>query len=285
VPCLLALITTACGGIGNPTTPLAAPTPSASAPPSTAEPTPWMPIPEKIGEQARLAVTFPDSSEAVFAYPAHLNLATMGVQPDVDLLWGERWVGAIVFSHGGAIGRLLEGAEPVALHTLDGQTIEEWLARPRRGRHQETARWLVFSLRTWTVHVPLNAQMDPADVIGRVRPYQTDRGFVAIEVAQPADLPEVYGVAGGPQLAFGDRDPLPDFVLPGQDGLLINVAPSKCGAYQPSTQVLGSSTHGSVCLEGELFVNGTSFSDTEQTRRKLAEVVEGLRLLELEPAA
>jgi hypothetical protein len=127
--------------------------------------------------------------------------------------------------------------------------------------------------------------MDPTDVIDRVRPYQTDRGFLAIDVTQPAALAEGYGEAGGPQLAFGDHNALPDFIRSGQDGLLINVAPSKCGAYQPSTQVLGSSTHGSVCLEGELFVNGTSFSNTEPSRQKLSDIVEGVRLQKLEPAA
>jgi hypothetical protein len=40
-----------------------------------------------------------------------------------------------------------------------------------------------------------------------------------------------------------------------------------------------------ACLAGELFVNGTSFSDTEQSRQKLAKVVEELRILELEPAS
>jgi hypothetical protein len=238
-----------------------------------------------MGEEARLALTFPDGSEATVAYPEHLDLAAMGVQPDVDLLWHERWVGAIVFSHGGPTERLLLGAEPARVHILDGQAVEEWPARPRTGRHSETTRWLVFHLASWTVHVPLNSRTDAGEVIHAVHPYETDEGFVAVEVTQPAALAKGYGEAGGAQLAFGDQDPLPDYVRTGQQGLLIDVAPSKCGAFQPSTQILGSSTYGSVCLEGQLFVNGTSFSAPEQSRQKLAEIVKALRLVGLKSAS
>jgi hypothetical protein len=131
----------------------------------------------------------------------------------------------------------------------------------------------------------LNSRTDAGEILHAVHPYETEEGFVAVDVTHPAALAEGYGEAGGPQLAFGDHNALPDFIRSGQDGLLINVAPSKCGAYQPSTQVLGSSTHGSVCLEGELFVNGTSFSNTEPSRQKLSDIVEGVRLQKLEPAA
>jgi hypothetical protein len=61
------------------------------------------------------------------------------------------------------------------------------------------------------------------------------------------------------------------------------VAPSDCREFQPSIQLDGS--YGSACLAGELFVNGTSFSDTHDGQSKLAEIVKGLRLLELEPAS
>jgi hypothetical protein len=86
-----------------------------------------------------------------------------------------------------------------------------------------------------------------------------------------------------PQLAFGDRDPLLDLVRPGPDGLPVDLAPSDYGAFQAPSQVHGS--YGSACLAGELFVNGMSFSDMEQSRQKLAKVVEELRILELEPAS
>jgi hypothetical protein len=241
-----------------------------------------MPIPEEARGEARLTLTFPDGTSAVLSYPAHLDLAGMGIQPDLDLGWKGRWVGAIVFSRGGPERRILAGTEPVTVHERDGAAIEEWEARERSGRHQATDAWLVYELASWTVHVPLNDRTDPEDVLDRVRPHQTEEGFVIVEVAEPADLAEGYGEAGGPQLAFGDHDPLPDFVQPNEDGLLINVAPSDCGQYRPAVNLQGS--YVSACLDGALFINGTSFSDSGESRQMLAEIVEGLRLVELEAA-
>jgi hypothetical protein len=283
MPCILALVATACAGLDNSARPVAGPSSSPSGGPSLAGPTPLMPTPQEVGDETRLALTFPDGSEAVVAYPSELDLSAMGVQPDVDFAWKGAWVGAIVFVHGGPEPRLLDGADPLEVHQRHDEAIEEWTARRRGGRHQRTDRWLVFRLPSWTVHVPLNARTDSPEVIDRVRPYQTGGGFVAIKATEPAALAEGYGEAGGPKVAFGDRDPLPDFVRSGPDGLLVDVAPSNCDAFQPSVQVHGS--YGSACLAREFFVNATSFSDTAQSQQKLEESVEGLRLLELEPAS
>jgi hypothetical protein len=283
MPCFLALVATACAGLQNSTRPVAGASSSPTAGPSPAGPTPLMPTPEEVGDQPRLALTFPDGSEGVVSYPSELDLSAMGVQPDVDFAWKGAWVGAIVFVHRGPEPRLLDGAVPLEVHQRPDGAIEEWTAKPRGGRHQRSDRWLVFRLPSWTVHVPLNARTDSAEVIDRVRPYQTGGGFVAIKVSGPAALAEWYGEAGGPKLAFGDGDPLPDLVRPGPDGLLVDLAPSDCGAFQAPPQVHGP--YGSACLAGELFVNGTSFSDTEQSRQKLAKVVEELRILELELAS
>ncbi|MGH2674740.1 MAG: hypothetical protein ACRDKA_14670 [Actinomycetota bacterium] len=239
-----------------------------------------MPTPEQIGGEARLVLTFPDGSEALVAYPAHLDLAGMGVQPDVNLSWKGRWVGAVVFGRGGPVEGLLGRAAGV--HRIQDGPVEEWTASPRDGRHQRTTGWLVFRLASWTVHVPMDEAIEAEDLLGRVRPYETDDGFVALEVTEPAALAEGYGEAGGPQLAFGDQDPLPDFVRPSQDGLLIEVAPANCRHF--TIQVHGS--YGSACLnDGSFFVNGTDFSDSDGGRQKLREVIEGLRVLKLEPAA
>jgi hypothetical protein len=272
IPCLLAVITTACAGLS--TRPIAAP----SGHPSPAEPTPLMPAPEQLGEEARLALTFPDGTEALVVYPAHLDVAGMGIQPDVDMSWKGQWVGGIVFSHDGPVEWLLGRAAGV--HRIEDGPVEEWTARPRDGRHQATTAWLVFRLASWTVHVPLDEALEAEDLLGRIRPYETDDGFVALEVTEPAALAEGYGEAGGPQLAFGDQDPLPDFVRPSQDGLLIEVAPANCRHF--TIQVHGS--YGSACLnDGSFFVSGTDFSDTGRSRQKLHEVIEGLRVLKLEP--
>ena len=240
------------------------------------------PIPGVAGSEARLRLTFPDGTTRAIAYPAHVDVAGMGAQPDVDLVWEGRWVGAIVFSHGGPVRRILAGSTPLRIHERDGEAIEEWLAKRQGGRHQDTDAWLVYDLPSWTVHVPVSAREDPEEVIDRVRPRETDDGFPAVEAASPAELAEGYGEAGGPQLAFGDLDPLPDFVSTNPDGLLIDVAPSQCGGYEPAVQLNGD--YASACLEDALFVNGTNFSRSKESRERLAAIVEGLRVVELEPA-
>ena len=105
-------------------------------------------------------------------------------------------MGAIVFVHGEPEPRLLDGTDPVEVHRRNIGPIEEWRASRRGGRHQRTDRWLVFRLPSWTVHVPLSARMDTAAVIDRVRPYQTEGGFVAVEVIEPItrELPMEYAV-------------------------------------------------------------------------------------------
>jgi hypothetical protein len=277
-PCLLALTMAGCGGLT--TGPIAAPSSSPAGSPAPV--VPMMPSPETVGGEARLPVTFPDGTTARLSYPVHLDLAEMGVQPDVDLAWNGRWVGSIVFSHGGPEPRILAGPDPVMTHERDGVLIEQWEVQRRGGRHQDTDAWLVYELASWTVHVPVSARDDPVDILDGIRPHETDDGFAVVDVAEPAELAQGYGEAGGPQLAFGDLDPLPDFVRPNEDGLLINVAPSECRGFHPTVQLEGS--YASACLEDVLFVNGTSFSGSKESQRKLAEIVEGLRLVELEAA-
>jgi hypothetical protein len=225
---------------------------------------------------------FADGTSAIISYPAHLDMAGMGVQPDVDLVWDGRWVGAIVFSHGGRELRILADREPLRTYERNGATIEEWGGERRGGRHQDTDSWLVYTLPSWTVHVPVAAGDDPLEVLNGIRPHETDDGFAVVKVARPAELARGYGEAGGPQLAFGDFDPLPDFVRTNDDGLLIDVAPSKCGGFDPPVQLNGS--YASACLEGGLFVNGTSFSDSGKSKDKLAAIVKGVRLVRLDPA-
>jgi hypothetical protein len=279
---LLALLTAACAGLGAEGGPLAGPSPShppeQEPPPEAGEP--FVPKTSVQGDQAIMDLTFPDGTMATISYPAALDLAGMGVQPDVDLAWEDRWVGALVFTHGPPDHRLLAGAGPLTVHRIDGRPVEEWNAQPQDGQHQRTGRWLVFRLSAWTVHVPLNARTEADEVVDHVRPYETGDGFVAVTVGAPAELPEGYGEAGGPQLSLGDSDASPDYVRPSPDGLHIDLAPSKCGGY--TQQVEGS--YGSTCLDGAFFVNGTDFSDTQTTQDRLRQAIEGMRVLELQPA-
>jgi hypothetical protein len=120
-------------------------------------------------------------------YQGYLDMAAIGVQPDVDLIWDDRW------------------------------------------------SWFVLRLPTWTV------------------------------------------------LSFGDFEPREGLIRPGADGVVVEVAPIRCGGWGPSPEIQDS--HGSACLEGDLSVNAITFSDADESRQKLRRIVEGLRLLEFRPTA
>jgi hypothetical protein len=229
-----------------------------------------------------MPLVFPDGTRATIMYPPQVDLAGMGVQPDVTLIWGGRWIGPIVFAYGDPQRSLLAGQSPSAVHDVRGQRVEEWDGRADQDIGYGWHRWLVFRLPRWTVHVPMDHLMETSDVLDAVVPGTTDEGFVIVEVSGPGALAEGYGEAGGPQLSFGDLHPLPDYVRTSDGGILIDVAPSECGDFEPTVQIHGD--YASACLGGSLFVNGTSFSGTRESRDVLAEIVQGLGVEGFEPA-
>lgn len=121
--------------------------------------------------------------------------------------------------------------------------------RPRTGRLQRTARWLLFRLDDWTVHVPLDGETEVEDVVRAVRPRRTEDGFAVLRLRPPAEL----GKEGGPQLSIGDRDPRPDFVRSDRGFHLIEVAPSPC---DPEDGGRSLRRYGFLCLaDGSLSVS------------------------------
>jgi hypothetical protein len=243
---------------------------------------PFVPATEGQGADVAMPVVFPDGTRATIMYPRQVDLAGMALQPDVTLIWDGRWIGPIVFAYGDPQRSLLAGRSPLAVHDVGGQRVEEWNGRADQDIGYGWHRWLLFRLPRWTVHVPVDHLMETSEVLDAVVPGTTDEGFVIVEVSGPGALAEGYGEAGGPQLSFGDLHPLPDYVRTSDDGILIDVAPSECGDFDPTVQVHGD--YASACLGGSLFVNGTSFSGTQESRDVLAEIVKGLGVEEFEPA-
>lgn len=282
---VLWLLSSACGqpSEGGPRAgPTASPSPTGGGPsqPSSSS---FIPPTDDRGDLVAAPVFFPDGTRVTLVYPEDLELANMGLQPDVDLAWEGRWIGAIVFAHGGPEPRILAGRAPLEVHTSpEDAEVEEWAARPADGRLKNTTRWLVHRLSGWTVHVPLDDRASSSEVVAAVSPAQTPEGFVVLKVHPPAELPEGFGEAGGPQVALGDADPRPDFVGTGYPGVLIQLAPTECMGGK-GIHLQGD--YGSSCLgDGRIFVSAQAFRPSQKEREFLSRVVEELEATDLQPA-
>lgn len=253
------LLLTSCAGLDPATPPLAGPSPSRTGTVSKdGSREPFVPRADAEGNVAVLPLTFPDGSSVVLRYPSELRLAQSGVQPDVDFVWDGRWIGAFVFAHGGPYSEFLSGDRPLVVHRAGGSDVEEWPARQGlQGRAQNTERWLLYRLPSWTVHVPLNDHTPVADVIQALSITQTTEGFVTVHARAPAELPRGAGEGGGSQLAFGDGDPSADTV---QGGRNLVVAPYSCN--QPVREISLGGTFGSACLLDSLVVRVQVFRGT-----------------------
>ena len=239
----------ACARLDPSTRPVAGPSSDVSA----AEPdgSAFVPAHEIRNGRAHLPLTFPDGTQATIVYPAELDLAAMGVQPDVDFVWDDHWIGAFVFAHGPRYESFLAGKEPVATHrSPSGGDVEEWLAAPRlKGRGQSTERWLLYTLPSWTVLVPLSPRSPAAEVLKAIRVTETPDGFPTVDARAPGELPRGAGEGGGSQLGFGDAHPSADTV--GGDHDLV-VAPFSCD--EPGREISLGGTFGSACLADSLVV-------------------------------
>ncbi len=265
------LLLTSCAALDPDTPPLAGPSPSQSG---TAHEggsrEPFVPRADVEGNVAMLPLTFPDGSSVVLRYPSELRLAQSGVQPDVDFIWDGRWIGAFVFAHGGPYSEFLGSERPSVVHRAGDSDVEEWPARQGlQGRAQNTERWLLYRLPSWTVHVPLNDDTPVEAVIKALRITQTAEGFVTVHARAPAELPRGAGEGGGSQLAFGDGDPSADTVQGGQD---LVVAPYSCD--QPGREISLGGTFGSACVLDSLIVRVQVFRGTPAEKQFVELLIE-----------
>jgi hypothetical protein len=227
------------------------------------EPEPFIPpSAERDGDLIRLPVVFPDGSRATLVYPIELELAALGVQPDLSYVWDGYF--PIVFIHdpNASIAAFVEGSEPVA--TINS-SIEIWAAR---GNDVDRRSWLRVSLPSWTVLVASTSVAAAHGVADYLRIRQSDDGFPVVDVVGPIELAEGFGEAGGAQLAFGDGSAEPDTVS--QLDALILLSPDGCTS---ATNGAWSGGYGSTCL-GE----GSVFASIYGDREFVTGVIEGLRV-------
>ena len=114
----------------------------------------------------------------------------------------------------------------------------------------------------------------PDEIVDAVDPEQSPDGLVVVRVRAPVVLADSFGEGGGPQVAIGDRNPLPDVVdAGGPQFRVIELAPADCtGGRHLETDIGGpDELYASLCLaEGKLFAS--VYGDADFVR----DVYEGL---------
>lgn len=224
------------------------------------QPEPFIPPTERDGDRILMPITFPDGSEATLSYPIPLDLATLGVQPDVSYHRTdepETWL-PVVFQNGSdaSIAPFVDRSGPDLLvnHSSGGLDIwrfnDRWIRRLEQGSLEvPEAHWIRFRLPRWTVLVAIRRLEDWQEVLENLTVRETSSGFPVVDASGSIVLNEGHSDAGGPQLSFGDRFPDPGTIT---DGDLVDLYPDPC---TPGTE-LGPPGYGSSCLgHGDVFAN------------------------------
>ncbi len=231
------------------------------------DPEPFIPQgAERDGDRIRLPVVFPDGSRATLVYPLALDLATLGVQPDLSYVWDGYF--PIVFMHdpNASIDAFVDPEGPVRFVNSSAGGLEIWRAR---GNDVDRRFWIRFELPTWTVLVSVRDALEEAvTVASGLDIRETNAGFPIVEASGPITLAEGFGEAGGAQLAFGDGIAEPDIVS--QLDAAIYLSPDGCSL---ATNGAWSGGYGSTCLG-----DGTVFASIYGDREFVTSVIEGLRV-------
>lgn len=112
--------------------------------------------------------------------------------------------------------------------------------------------------------------------MGSIGVHETGDGFVVVETKPPLELSHDFGEGGGVMLALGDGDPAPARVTSLDP--LIELAPEDCEADDTKIDGVGGSTsHGSRCLGGRIYVG------VYGKREFIEAVLSGLELEEWQP--
>jgi hypothetical protein len=158
--------------------------------------TAFVPPTEERPEGIAMPLTFPDGTRIVLGYPFELELAGLGVQPDVSYLYQDDRAARfpLTFVHGPATA----GPSQVALPA-----------------------------GSWTILAPLRGPGDKEVVERSLRTSETPDGFPVVEALAPLELSHDFGEGGGVQLALGDLAPDPEVVSSLEP--LILLAPGGCG--------------------------------------------------------
>jgi hypothetical protein len=237
---------------------------------------PFVPPSETVGNAVRMPVVFPDGSRATLVRPTSLDLATLGVQPDLSYVWQGQF--PIVFLHdpNASISAYVDGKEPIATIDDSRSGIEIWGMAPRWETRQGVLQgaWLRYRLGSWTVLAATRTIADAYGVADYLQVRQTDEGFPVVDVVGPVELAEGFGEAGGAELAFGDALAAPDMVS--QLDATIFLSPDGCTSDADSGPSEG---YGAICLG-----DGHVFASIYGDRAFVTSVIEGLRVEDFRPA-
>jgi hypothetical protein len=212
--------------------PAAAATRSPSMAPAPAPSRRTVFVPPVRRERGRLVMplAFPDGSTAELIYPPKLDLAAMGIQPDVSFLRRDRPATRfpLVFWFGQPGAELVEGDQPLERYpTSSGDQAELWRAGAASSTQPRVRHWLVFRLASWTVLAPAATPATAAELVRALNARETGDGYVRLEARHPLALSREPGEGGGPQLAIGDGDPRPEAVKVGTPFRLIILSLSR----------------------------------------------------------
>lgn len=256
----------------------------AGDPAPTREPTPFVPEVTVEGDLARVDVTFPDGSAATLVYPARLELASGGIQPDVSYVWIDdpppRY--PIVFLHGppGVEAGYVEGEPGTTFPLPGGGDATVWAASGSQfTRHRDIDWWLAYRTPSWTILVSLEQETDAAELAGSlaVAEKENEDGFPSVAASGPVALAEGFGESEGPVLTIGDGNPYPDLVSNLFDGTIF-LSPDGCTGG-PEFDPEHLDYYGSNCL-GEGSVFASIYGDPDFIRA----VLDGLRVESFTPA-
>jgi hypothetical protein len=227
---------------------------------------------ERDGDLLRLPVVFPDGAEATLVYPIPLDLATLGIQPEVSYLWKDypppRF--PIVFLHDpqASIAEFVDGTEPVG---SVNRAIEIWKMSDEWSdrRRLSQGHWLRLHLASWTVLVALEESGEAGEVAANLLITETSGGFPVVVASGPLALSHESGEGEGPSLAVGDV---------GVTDVLLWL--ERCSWESGVDEVLQSGAYGSACLAG-----GRVTADIYGDPSSVEAIVEGLRIEGFKPAS
>ncbi|MCD6023004.1 MAG: hypothetical protein K0R20_2714 [Actinomycetia bacterium] len=242
------------------------------------EPEPFIPQgAERDGDHIRLPVVFPDGTRATLVYPIALDIASLGVQPDISYVFlddpAPRYPIVFLQDPNASIEEFVEGTEPAGFVAGSYPGIEVWEMSERWQKHRQLfqGHWVRLHLPSWTVLIALGDVDDAEEVFVSLEIQEIERFPVVGAIGRLA-LADGFGESEGAQLSFGDAAAEPDVVS--QLDATIFLSPDGCTG---GTDVNG--TYGSACL-----ANGSVFASIYGDRDFVASVVDGLRVVETSAA-
>jgi hypothetical protein len=237
--------------------------PSATAPPPRATPTfppAFVPATTAEGGRVVMRVVIPDGTTATLRFPRSLDLAEIGVSPEIGYYLGRGDATSgpypLVLVHGHTTAGLVKGDGPIATFDDPGGPIELWEMAPNaEGLSWPTTAWLVEELEDWTVFTYVPEFPNGAATVEGARqiatwlhPEQTADGFVVVTATGDARMSTDYGEGLGAELAFGDRDPRGSYVRTEGGFRVVEITAARFPCTPGNENVGGDTRYASTCI-------------------------------------